>query len=646
MPCFGAILAPVRYSGKAFALLAALWIGFSATYATAAPPQTPESAIATVQRQQDPVAQKLVAWLYATETLMPVRTDALMQFVRNNPDWPRSNLMREKIERNLRDQNAQTIIAWLTQYPPTTADGIRSYLQAARAVNMNKDQVRAVLLAFWKDIPLGRNDVVSIAGSHAHYFTPADHVDRLENLIWQQRYGEAEHMLNLTGSDMQALARARIALARMDKNAETLLSRVPQHLQNHEGLLFERLRWRRKRGMDAGAMEIVNRMPRQSIRGEQWWKELNILTRRRIELGDYRGAYAIAARHNMKEGSDYAQAEWTLGWLSLRFMKQPTAAFQHFEKMYTHVQSAISKSRGAYWMARAAEAMPSPALADQWHRISAKYPSTFYGQLSHTKMHGRPVASVFAEPPVEAATQQNFDRRDTVRAVRLLHRLGMDKFIDPFLARMISDSKTKADYMLAARLAKSVGRLHYVVQANKDAQQKLGLFLFNDGFPQLPSVPLQHPEKSLVHAITYRESMFNTKAMSTAGALGLMQLMPSTARETARRIGVHYTAEKLTNDPSFNVLMGSTYLGQMVDRYDGFYPMAIAAYNAGPGRVSQWIEEFGDPRRGEIDVLDWIELVPIYETRNYIQRVMETYYIYRLRHNETPRIITDFVRQK
>ena len=137
--------------------------------------------------------------------------------------------------------------------------------------------------------------------------------------------------------------------------------------------------------------------------------------------------------------------------------------------------------------------------------------------------------------------------------------------------------------------------------------------------------------------------MFDTKALSTAGARGLMQLMPATAKRMAKQVGRSYSLDTLTAEPKYNVTLGAHYLNSLIEDYNGFYPMAIAAYNAGPGRVKEWNAKFGDPRRGEIDVIDWVEQIPFYETRNYVQRVMETYFIYRIKHGQPPRGIHDFI---
>lgn len=393
--------------------------------------------------------------------------------------------------------------------------------------------------------------------------------------------------------------------------------------------------------MDSGALEMLAQKPAKPVRPDAWWGEMNILARRHLEAKDYKGAYNIIKQHRMTEGSGFVQAEWLMGWIALRFLKQPSEAFTRFSGMFDSVNSAISRARIAYWAARAAEALPDRALATTWHQKAAAYPSTFYGQLSYARLHGPAKPGTFREPVISAEKQQAFDSKETVRAVRMLHRAGLHQFLDPFLARLSQDARTIEDYTLAARLARETARYYYAVQTNKDIQMKQGAFLPGEGYPVLPSLPLQSPEKSLVHAIIHRESMFNTHAVSHAGARGLMQLMPGTAREVARKTGQGYTQEKLTLDPHFNVLMGSTYLQQMLHRYNGYYPMAVAAYNAGPGRVDQWIREFGDPRTGQVDLIDWIEQIPIYETRNYVQRVMESYYMYRLRFNEPALTVLD-----
>lgn len=568
---------------------------------------------------------------------MPLRAAELISFLRENPEWPKRQAIREKIEQSIGGivPDAETVL-WFSQNPPSTYDGIKAYVEALKSTG-REDLARQALQTFWQEMPLRKNETALIAGAYAKYFTPTQHSARLDRLIWQDRLNEAEYMLAFVPADIRALGYARISLAQMSAKAESLLQQVPAALSAHEGLVYERLRYRRRKRMDSGALEMARLMPAVSVQGEKWWEEISILARREIEQKHYKKAYDIAKLFKSTVPKEIAQAEWLLGWLSL-LQKNPTQGYAHFVNMYNNVESAISRSRGAYWAAVAAKGMNNAEQEKHWHQVASQYPSTFYGQLSIAKTKTLPVIKDVAVDPV---AWKAFEQKETVRAVRLLHRLNLDSFIDPFLARMNTDAATPQDYAMIARLAHEVERSRYAVQANKDAQQKLGQVLFRDGYPVLPLLPSPYPEKSLVHAITYRESMFDKNARSSAGALGLMQLMPGTAKQTAQKIGKPYSKDKLTADPRYNTLLGSSFLQQLIQRYNGSYVLAIAAYNAGPGRVREWIEDFGDPREDGIDTIDWIEHIPIYETRNYVQRVMETYYIYRLRFEEKPYTVID-----
>lgn len=650
---------PPRGFTNAFPAIFALFFAFftlpplaatSSAHAQAVPEEMTDAdlqkTVNLLSQRQDPLVRKLLVWLYATESRVPMHAPDLIAFAANNPNWPRLHVLREKVERNMQGTvSSDDAIAWFTQYPPRTYEGIKVYMNALGARGQH-DKARAALGAFWKNTRLQRREVQSIIGIYGRHLTVHDHAQRLDTLIWEGRYAEADVMLSFAGPAARATGAARLALARGDKNASTLVSALEPGLQNSEGVAFERMRWRRKRGMDSAALDMLALRPKNTVRGELWWGEINIIGRRAIERGDYKAAHDIFARHGLESGSGFAQAEWLVGWLNLRFLKNPAKAYNHFSGLYDKVQAAISKSRAAYWSARAAADLGNAEDAREWHKKSALYLSTYYGQLSYATLFGAARPDAVRDPAIRPETVQAFEQDERVRVARLLHRAELHDYIDVFLARLLADAKSEADYLLIARLSRETGRYYYAVQANKDIQQKLGRFLPGEGYPTLPSLPLATPEKSLVHAIIHRESMFNTNAQSPVGARGLMQLMPATAKEVSRKIGQSYTLEKLTRDPRYNVTLGSTYLHDMVRRYDGFYPMAMAAYNAGPGRVDQWINTFGDPRKGEVDVIDWVELLPIYETRNYIQRVSESYYMYRLRYGETGVVITDMIRKK
>ena len=602
-----------------------------------------QKTFSLIKNKQDPVAQKLVIWLYATETNIGSDAEGLIAFIRQNPDWPRLHILRRKIESGISPAKAAHEIAtWFDQHPPQTADGMKAYLQALLNLGMAEKASHALSI-FWSDASISKNETAALAGAYKKYFRVADHATRLDNLVWNERYGEAEYMLAFVDADVRALARARLALARMEKNADALLQKVPQHLQNNEGLLFERTRWRRRKNMDDRAVEMITQVKRQT-RPEKWWEEIHILARRQIERGNYKKAHAITALHQTVTGSEFASAEWLLGWLALQHLNDASAATLHFDAVYKNVNSAISRSRAAYWAGRAAAKLKKDADAQQWFQRAAAYPSTYYGQLSIERIAGLDARALFKPTLTAADAVAAFEKNELVRAIRLLQTAGLVKLATPFFARLRAEAKTTQDYALIAKLAHDIESLYFAVEANKDAQQFSQTFVFDHGYPVFHDLPPTVVEKSLVHAIIYRESMFDTEAISPAGARGLMQLMPATAQETARKNNLRYGKAYLTDDPKLNIMLGSAYLQKLIDRYDGFYPMAIAAYNAGPGRVDQWISTFGDPRRGDIDPLDWIESIPIYETRNYVQRVMESYFVYRIKFSLAPQTVTAFIR--
>ena len=591
----------------------------------------------------DPLAQKLLMWLNVTETGMPFDSGELIHFTLENYGWPRLYVFRDRIEKDVgaSSQHPYEIAAWFDQNAPKSADGFNAYMTALLSLGQD-NKARAALRKFWLDAELNKKETAALSGQYKKLFSPTDHVDRLDALLWAQRYQEAEYMLPLIDADHRKLAEARKALGRMSSKASKLVRAVPAALLNDSGLLYDRLRWRRQMNKDKDAVALLRHLPKNLPHPELWWRERNILSRRALEKKDFAGAYKIIAGHGLTSGGDYSQAEWTLGWLSLRFLHQPGVAYRHFDNFTQAVGSAVSRSRAAYWLARAAEAMQQRESSQNWYKLSAQFPSTFYGQLSHEKLNSPVDAALFIDDQVPPEAQQAFEDSELVRVVHLLANEGLEKYADPFFIKLLNKASARIDFVLIARLAREADRPRYSVEANKQMQQKIGGFMFTEGYPLFPSMPIDDPESALIHAIVHRESMFDAEAASPAGARGLMQLMPRTAQHVSKNIGKKFTVDKLTDNPEYNVELGAAYLQSLLEKYDGYYPLAIAAYNAGPSNVKLWIKEFGDPRNGKVDIIDWIEQIPIYETRNYVQRVMESYYMYKLRLSEEPRTVLAF----
>lgn len=581
---------------------------------------------------RDPLASKIYFWMaYRKNKEMPTFT-RLEQLVRSSPDWPGMGDLIAQAEEVMPDQMPPgDVIAWFGAHQPQTAKGIDQYMQAL-IITGHEKQARAFLAKWWGEIRLSRDDQKQIYRKYGGYLDRAAHRRRLDTLLFSDQYGNARAIANVLGPGYPELTEARIALAEDKGDVGSLVARVPAALQGDAGLLYERLRWRRIHDQDAGAIQILKHQPASSqiTNPEDWWKERHIMIRRLLEEHDFKGAYALASDHLQKEGVAYADAEWMSGWLALRFNKTPTKAYEHFEAMFQKVSTPISKARGAYWAGLAAEEFGQKELSSKWFQEAAQYQTVFYGQIAGAKLGLENALPNAAPPKLMQEDIDGFNTRDMIQAARLFEAAGMKREAGQFLKAFVKSEKTAKAYRFTAELAAELKHYKEAVSIAKDATSE-GLFLTAQSYPVI-SDKLRNvsTEWALIHALIRQESMFDEEAESPAGALGLMQMMPGTAKEVARKAGFQYSPGRLTQ-ADYNIKVGTRYLQQVLERFGGSYPLAIAAYNAGPSRVDKWIDIFGDPRLGQVDLIDWIELIPIAETRNYVQRVMEGVYVYRLR---------------
>jgi soluble lytic murein transglycosylase len=452
---------------------------------------------------------------------------------------------------------------------------------------------------------------------------------RLDNLIKNESYTQARALGGILQRGYPQLIEARIALREDKRGSEDLVYKVPSSLQNNTGLLFERIRTLRKNDNNAAAANLLNKA--SALDGitfpEDWWKERNILVRRLIEDRNFPKAYALASNHGLEKGPEFAEAEWLSGWLALRFLNKPQVAYTHFMNMYGKVETAISKARGAYWAARAAETLNKDSDANTWYFQAATYPHTYYGQiaLNHLKMPAPQQLPL----PATANDQAAITSSDLVQAAVLLHNAGYESLSAKFISAKLDNIQVDGGYQAFATYLNRIGDVSGAYRVAKRASWK-NIFLGDTAYPSLMKwVDDASIDPALAHAIIRQESQFDTSATSPSGALGLMQLMPGTASEVARKRGWAHQTAWLISKPDHNILLGSTYLNELLRRFNGSYPLAIAAYNAGPSRVNGWLEAFGDPRTGEVNWIDWLELIPIPETRNYVQRVTEGIVTYR-----------------
>lgn len=596
-----------------------------------------ENARQKTAQSKDPLAAKLYHWRLFSKAedkeWEPGLFMRLAHFIRQNPDWPGMKNLRLRAEKVMPENlGSQEIVAWFDEFPPQTSEGIGRYLDALIIEGRQKDAQKRIA-DWWADTLVSRELQTKIFQRFGQYLTFDAHKKRFDALLSNGHYTNARAIAGVLGQGYPELAEARIALMEKKSGVNALINKVPSYLQNDAGLLYLRLKWRREKGDDAGAIEILRAAPDpQKVRNpEDWWKERHIVIRRMLEKGQYKTAFELADKHMQTEGLAYAQAQWLAGWLALRFMKQPTQAFERFTALHEKVSTPISKSRAAYWAGRAAEGFNNKEIARDWYKKAAQYFSTYYGQMAIRILSLEEEIPRASVPSLSRADIEKFRKNDLIQAAMLYNAAGETNIASSFLQAFANEGAGPKAYRFGAELSAKMDHYHDAVKIAKRATDK-GLFLTSQAYPLVSQWVRDDSgvELAFIHALIRQESMFDRNATSSAGAKGLMQLMPGTAKETAKKENISYRPDWLTDRPDYNIRLGSAYMSRLLERYDNSYALATAAYNAGPGNVDKWLNLFGDPRNKEIDLLDWIELIPIYETRNYVQRVMENLYVYRI----------------
>jgi soluble lytic murein transglycosylase len=592
----------------------------------------------------DPLAIKILHWMDYSRPGVPGRFSDIAEFIEKNPGWPRQKALCKHAEEALAGEPDNVAVDWFKRFPPVSAVGkVRS---AEILLNSgNPDSGLAALRAAWIDGDFGPVDERNFLARYSASILAEDNEKRLDRLLWDAQNEAARRMLPLVPTDWRNLGEARLALAGLASNAEVMAARVPAKLRADPGLIYQELRWRTRKEMVGAAVQILLSQPGDLIRPAAWWAERQTVARRVLATGDAALAYRIAEQHGLIEGNAYSEAEFLLGYKALRYMKNPALAFDHFSRILTRVSTPYAKARAGYWAARAAEAQANPELAAKWYAAAADHMVTFYGQLAAHRLGDDAPPQPVPEPVPDPAELARFNQSEVVRATRIFLELGYRDESKAFLLHLADNATTPTQFAMLATLAETNGRTDLAIAVAKRAIDA-GTPLMVHGYP-VTAVPSGGTvEHSLLFAITRQESAFDREAVSRAGARGLMQLMPATANEISDKMKLPFSAERLTADGIYNVLLGRAYLETLIDDFGGSYALAIAGYNAGPGRVRQWLRECGDPRGGNVDMVDWIESIPISETRNYVQHVLENLQIYRgqIGRNSAFSLVSDLAR--
>ena len=492
----------------------------------------------------------------------------------------------------------------------------------------------------WITASLSSKDLRYLNKKYRKILNSSDHIKRAEYLAWDYKYWDLKRILRYLPKDHRALYNARQILMSSSYGVDKAISDVPEKFKSDIGLRYDRLKWRRRRGRVESSLEIINNAPNDNnalVRADLWWKERQIISRSLIYKKKYQLAYDVSKNHSLNkdkenEGPAYAEAEWMSGWIALSFLNNPKVAIEHFNNFYKNVGYPISLARGAYWLGVAYEKIGNDNLSRKYFKEGSKYLTTFYGQLSYEKVNPFEEFQLNDDSKYSEEYKKKFNKNPLVRHVLLLKELNKSSLSKDIIKHLATLDVENGSEVLAAELATKVGRYDYAIQISKKASyEKRFINKFNYPIIATPEIinGKSMPSQEIILAITRQESEFDPKANSYAGAKGMMQLMTYTAKLVSQQMKVPYSKSKLTADPEYNIRLGTYYFNSLLNEYREIYPFAIAAYNAGPKRVRYWRKINGDPSKNKIDYVNWIELIKFKETRNYVQRVLENYNVYR-----------------
>ena len=590
-----------------------------------------ENAADIAARNQDPIAREIIEW-----TRLRAGKGSFAEyeaFLSANPDWSGLPLLQKVSEEAIPDDlNPRRVVDYFQIQKPQTGWGVLRLANAHLSLG-NPSEAASEVTRAWREFSLSEEEQDALWRGFPKTLEPHN-AERLDRLLWQRKSTEAGRMLPLVSAAERQLAEVRIALQREKNGVDALIAALPAASKNSAGLAYDRFRWRvGKDNWDSAHDMLVERsVSLESVgRPEYWSDRRRTYARRAMRAGDNRTAYFLASQHFLTPDQDgYSDLEWLAGFLALRKLDDPARAVKHFENFRRSIASPISVGRAGYWLGRAYEAMGDSVNARSSYALGATYQTSFYGQLAAERAGLAPDQSVAGKDIPPDWTKQAFLRSDSVRAGFLLHFAGDQRQTRRFLIHA-SESMALPERAALAQLALDLGSPNTALKIAKEAAVNGDVipayyYPLTDLAGFKGAVP---PELAL--AIARQESEFDPDAQSPVGALGLMQVMPTTGKSVAKDLGVSFSTKRLAGDWEFNARIGTAYLAEMLERYDGSTLLAAAAYNAGPHRADRWIADYGDPRSLKVDAIDWIETIPFRETRNYVMRVNEALFIYRAR---------------
>lgn len=602
-----------------------------------------EEGDAIARRIDDKAVRGMLEWVALRSLSNVVSFERIAEFLDEFPNYPGTTPFRRRAEAALVSdrRSPETVRAFFHGREPISPAG-RIALARALAAEGKTDEALALARRTWLKDHLGVGLEKIVLDNFGDKLTTADHRLRTERYLFAGKSEEALRNAARVSQDYVALAKVRLASAKAKGPiAQKQIDAVPASLKKDISFAFLQAQQARRSGKPTDAAKAIAEVPRDPALlgdGDGWWEERRLIARKLLDEGDSKGAYTVASGHGAEDTAERIDAEWHAGWIALRFEKDAERAAKHFAEAAKIAETPISVARAAYWQGRAADALNKGDEAKTFYSRAAEHPVAYYGQLARARLG-------LTDLPVRRTMAAPLTHLPGFKAAKLLYAIEAPDLAGQLLIDLSQRLHDAAALEAIADIARQRGDAKTLLTIGKIALQR-GFPLDEAAFPtfgvpEFPSVgdPM---ERAIVHAIARQESAFDPAAVSHAGALGLMQMMPATARETARRAQMPFELDKLTKDPLYSAKMGAAHLNDLLGDWRGSYILTFAAYNAGSGNVKKWITAYGDPRLPEVDAVDWVERISFTETRNYVQRVMENLQVYRQRLNQRTAYMIDY----
>lgn len=591
-------------------------------------------ALALQKTIGDPLARKLVEWIILRSDDHEASFERFAAFVSTNPSWPSVGMMRRRAEGSLWDEkrDTATVLSFFDDSKPSSTKG---RLALARALLSRGDRAGAAVHVreAWRNDPLSRDFEKQIEEAFPEILTRADFKARMERRFYADDDEAAMRMAQRLGGADLAIARAHHAVNEKASNAQSLLEAVPASARHDAGYIFARAQWLRRQDKISEAAHVMLSAPRDPAllhNLDEWWVERRLIARKLLDIGEPQLAYRVSREAVAPPKDNFrAEHEFTCGWIALRFNNNPGAAYQHFSRIGQGTSNPITLARGEYWQGRAAEAAGRTGEARSHYQAAAHYPTAYYGQIARARLG---LGEFNLRRPPELSNRSAMMNLEIVRAARLLYEIDARDLVLPFATDLAERAVDIGGLVALAEVARKYDdarTMLYIGKAALNRGHAFDVYAFpTNGMPDFRMVG-PAVDRSVVYSIARQESAFNPRARSSANALGLMQVLPGTGKLIAKKFGFPFDQKRMLSDPAYNAQMGAAELGDALEIYRGSYILTFASYNAGRGRVREWLERYGDPRDPGVDPIDWVERIPFSETRNYVQRVIENMQVYR-----------------